>query len=106
MPDPELFMDYGKVSAAGQACHDIATNLAVTVDQTATVCTAPARASGGFQTGAAVGRVHAAHVDNFSDCIQGLHGTGDSIQGSVTVVSSADVSSANDAGSVSVPGEA
>lgn len=105
MPDPELLMDYGKVSAAGQACHDIATNLAVTVDQTATACTAPARAPGGFQTASAVGQVHAAHVDNFSDYVRGLHGTGDSIQGSVTVVGTADVSSANDAASIRVPGE-
>jgi hypothetical protein len=106
MPDsPNLYIDYGKTNVAGQNCSDIGTGLGVLADNS-DGCVAAARAFPAWATSEALITVHAAHKDNIKDHGTYLVGTGNDIQASVGIISSADNTSAKDAAGISIPEEA
>jgi hypothetical protein len=99
----QLIMTYGTVSAAGQAHHDIATNIAVVSDRTAPGCVAAALAYPTWASSHVVRDLHAKHTQHLDDQITAMYSTADSIQGSVVTIAGADNTSARDAEGI-VPG--
>jgi hypothetical protein len=102
MPDTgQLIMDYGSVSAAGQAAGEAGVSLAMTVDQTAPGCTAAARATPAWATSQAILDLHAAHTATVNGHIEVIRSTAAGIEASVDITKGADSSAAWGAGSIS-----
>jgi hypothetical protein len=98
----QLIMDYGRVSTAGQAAGDAATNLATTVDQTAPGCVGAARAYPAWATSQAVLDLHTAHTENLNGHISDIRSISAGIQGSVEITAAADRTSAADAEGIAI----
>jgi hypothetical protein len=101
MPDSvQLIMDYGRVSAAGQAAGEAGVSLAMTVDQTAPGCTAAARATPAWGTSQAILDLHVAHTQTVNGHIEVIRSTAAGIEASVDITRGADSSAASAAGSI------
>jgi hypothetical protein len=98
-------MDYAGTNAAGQACYDVGTNLAVNLDQTAPGCTGAARAFPAWATSQVVLDLHAAHTETINGHVEVIRSTGSDIQTSVQLTAAADNTSAADAEGIAIPGE-